>query len=209
MEKRWSKTEISHLKKHAASQTVEELAARFHTETSEVVSKMDELHLTAQKSAGSEIDVALKDFEAALDKINKKQWSDAKSLMEKVAAEADTAQMADRARQYIEICSRQEDTLSSDDPYLLAVFEKNRGNLDLALEACQGEKDDKSGRFAYLKASIQALAGEEDEALRLLDEAIGIEPKNRVHAYHDPDFRELQGREEFNDLVSLPSADQA
>ena len=76
------------------------------------------------------------------------------------------------------------------DPYLSAVFEKNNGNLEQALELCQQQgATDKDERYTYLMASIQALAGAEDEALDLLQAAIRLEPKNRVHAYHDPGLR--------------------
>ena len=204
MDKRWSKTEISHLKKHAANSSVEELARRFHTDTTAVRDKLEKLHLAANNDAGAEGDVALEEFEAGLEKIQAKQWDEAKTLFESVATKADHSQLADRARQYIEICLRQQETLSTADPYLLAVFEKNRGNLEAALAICQQEDSASVPHFAYLKASVEALAGNEEEALTQLQAAIELDPKNRVYAFHDPDFRNLHGLDEFSDLMAMP-----
>ncbi len=203
MDKRWSKTEISHLKKNAASTSVEELAHRFHTDSSTVRDKLEELHLTASGDGGTEGEAALEEFEAGLEKIQAKQWDEAKSLFESVAATADHSQLADRARQYIEICLRQEEELSTEDPYLLAVFEKNRGNLDAALAICKEQGSNSSPQFAYLTASVEALAENEDQAIEQLRAAIELEPKNRVYAYHDPDFRNLHGVDEFTELMEL------
>ena len=203
MEKLWSKTEIAHLKRHANSQSLEELAQRFHTDTKTVQLKLEELGLTSGgASRGSDVDAALENYEKALAKLHEGAWGEAAKLFEAVIGEADHSQMIDRAQQNLVICQQRLDEGSiSEDPYLAAVFEKNRGNLDLALDHCRkGAAEDE--RFVYLEASIQALAGEEDQALDLLEKAIGLEPKNRVHAYHDPDFQDLQENEGFRGLLS-------
>jgi hypothetical protein len=68
----------------------------------------------------------------------------------------------------------------------------------VALELCKrGGRQGKDERFAYLAASIHALRGEHDDALKLLELATEMNPKNRIHAYHDPDFAALRGREGF------------
>lgn len=206
MEKLWSKTEIAHLKRHASTQSVEELAQRFHTDASSVRSKLESLNLTAQDGPSAESDAAMKAFEEGIEKLYAQKWDEAKASFEQVLNNADNAQLADRARQYIELCTAKQEDHTSDDPYLQAVFEKNRGNLNAALEICQQHGGNDSERFAYLMASIQAMAGEEDEAIRLLGDAIRLEPKNRVYAYHDPDFRDIQQREDFTELLELSAA---
>ena len=206
MEKLWSKTEIAHLKRHASTQSVEELAQRFHTDAASVRSKLESLNLTAQDGPSAESDAAMKAFEEGIEKLYAQQWGEAQACFEQALNNADSAQLADRARQYIELCNAKQEDHSSDDPYLQAVFEKNRGNLDAALEICQQNADDESERFAYLMASVQAMAGEEDEAIRLLKDAIRLQPKNRVYAYHDPDFRNLQQREDFAEMLELEAA---
>jgi tetratricopeptide (TPR) repeat protein len=207
MEKRWSKAEIAHLKRNADSQGAGELAQRFHTDAGTVRRKLEELGLGSAESA-SEAKAALEDFGKALEALHGGQFDQAAKLLESVVEGADNVQLADRARQHLEICrARMAEAADGGDPYLRAVFEKNNGNLDQALELCQQQKgaaDDE--RYAYLMASIRALTGDQDEALKLLRTSIRLEPKNRIHAYHDPDFEPLRGRDEFARLVRNASA---
>ncbi len=203
MEKRWSKAEVAHLKRNFESHSIEELAQRFHTTVDAVRGKLDALGLGSADTSAEAAEAVLSDFSQALELLHAQKFEQAGELFEKVAASADGIQLADRARQHLAICRAQTEKAAEDsDPYLRAVFEKNNGNFEQALEICQ--QHDASGsddRFAYLMASIQALAGAEDEAIGLLETAIRLEPKNRVHAYHDPDFEALQGSEEFVQLT--------
>ncbi|MCP3963137.1 MAG: hypothetical protein GY719_35300 [bacterium] len=206
MSKRWSKAELAHLKRYAESQSLEELAQRFHTDTESVRQKLEDLGLAGAGTSSADAEAALASFQEALELLHQKKWAKAAKLLEKTAAAAEDIHLADRARQHLEICRQQTDKTKDDaDPYLRAVFEKNRGNLDEALALCKKQRGAaKEERYAYLMASIQALSGSEDEALTLLEDAIRLEPKNRVHAYHDPDFLALHGREEFTQLVQAP-----
>ncbi len=203
MEKRWSKAEIAHLKRNAESQSLGELAQRFHTDADVVRRKLDELGLGVADSGADADEAAIKGLNRALELLHEKKYEQATEVLEDVAAGADSMQLADRARQYLAICrSETAETADDADPYLRAVFEKNNGNLERALELCKEQKAaDGDGRYAYLMASIQALAGAEDEALKHLETAIRLEPRNRVHAYHDPDFEALQVRDEFAELT--------
>lgn len=206
MEKRWSKTELTHLKRHANSQSAEELAQRFHTDAETVRRKIEELHLDGLAASSAETDEELRHFEDALRAIYSQEWATAIEILEKLEAAADQSQLIDRVRQYLEICRERVDGTAEDaDPYLQAVFEKNRGNLEKALEICQRHGSNEEERFLYLEASIRALDGAEEKALELLVNAIHLEPKNRVHAYHDPDFQHLRGKEEFANLLSSSS----
>ena len=204
MEKRWSKTELSYLKKNA-EQSLEELAQRFHTDNETVRRKLEELGLLNQGGGGG-ADAALEQYEAALELLYAGKWDKAAELLETVVADADHLQLSDRARQSLGICKAkltEAEDGNGGDPYLRAVIEKNQGNLERALELCRaGGDSQKDEKFAYLEASIQALAGETEEALKLLETAVDLEPKNRVHAYHDPDFQELRGNEELSKLLS-------
>jgi tetratricopeptide (TPR) repeat protein len=208
MGKRWSKAEIAHLKRNADSQSVEELAQRFHTDTDAVRRKLEELGLGSAESSSKAGAEALEDFGKALELLYGNEYAAAAELLEKVIANADSDQLADRARQHLEICrSRTAAETEQGDPYLRAVFEKNNGNLEQALKLCRQQKPAAGDeRYAYLMASIRALAGDEDEALGLLEKAIRLEPKNRVYAYHDPDFEMLHARDEFTQLVQGATA---
>jgi tetratricopeptide (TPR) repeat protein len=90
------------------------------------------------------------------------------------------------------------------DPFLQAVFEKNRGNLAAALDLCRKEgREQKDERFAYLAASIHAVEGRLEEAVQALSRAIELNPRNRVHAYHDPDFAEIRRDRDHRQLFGL------
>ncbi len=203
MEKRWSKTETSYLKRHAQRSNLEDLARRLHTDVETVKRKLIELNLLSEGSSRSDSGSVLDDYAEALRLLNEEQWSPAAERLERVVAGTDNLQLADRARQSLEVCrQRQAAETPAKDRYLRAVFEKNRGHLEVALELCLGGKVDKEERYAYLAASIQALTGAEKEALSHLATAIRLDPKNRVHAYHDPDFQALRGGEGFSSLLA-------
>ena len=208
MDKRWSKAEIAHLKRNAESQSAEELAQRFHTDSDAVRRKLEELGLGSADASTEAAEAVIADFGKALELLHGGKYPQAAELLEQVADNAEDIQLADRARIHLEICrSRAAEDTENGDPYLRAVFEKNNGNLKQALKLCRQQKaEDADERYAYLMASIQALAGADDEALGLLEAAIRLEPKNRVHAFHDPDFESLRGNEEFAQLVQAASA---
>lgn len=209
MAKRWSKTEIAHLKRNAEKQSLEELAQRFHTDTDEVKAKMEELGLGSGSGGDEARDAALEEFEKGLEHLYASRWKKAAKGMEKVIEDADQPELVDRARQYLAICeTRQQDDSEFDDPYLEAVMAKNDGDLETAekLIEKQGKKVEKEEKFAYLMASVKALAGDADDALKLLGKAIELDRRNRVQAFHDPDFAELREREEFDELLEAPQA---
>ena len=202
MEKRWSKTEVAYLKRHAQSGSLEDFARRLHTDVETVRQKLTELNLLSEGSS-SDARAAIDDYALALSLLHEEQWGEAAERLEKVVAAADSPQLADRARPSLTVCRRRLEAASPPkDGYLQAVFEKNRGNLEKALELCPAKKVKTEERYAYLAASIQALSGAEEEALDHLTTAIRLEPKNRVHAYHDPDFQALRDRAGFSSLVA-------
>jgi tetratricopeptide (TPR) repeat protein len=200
MEKLWSKTEIAHLKRHVATQRLEELAQRFHTDIETVKRKIKELGL-AGSGEPEAVDSAVDRYKEALEALHAKNWTEADRLLALVVAEADTQQMAERARQYRAVCRQHLEKAepAAVDPYLEAVVLKNEGRYAQALKLVEAGAADE--RSLYLRASLLALTGSDDEALALLGKAIELEPANRVHAYHDPDFKSLRGREGFQSLL--------
>jgi tetratricopeptide (TPR) repeat protein len=157
-------------------------------------------------------DPALDALTQGLAALQAKDWAKAVKLFEEVVRESDRPEVRDRARQYL-TASRQKAQGgegekpakgAEPDPYLLAVYEKNRGNLKEALEISRkGGRDQKDERFAYLTASVHAIEGRWDEAIQALTKAIELTPKNRVHAFHDPDFAELRKNRDLRPLFGL------
>lgn len=159
-------------------------------------------------------DPALDAFAKGLAALQKKQWSQAAEHLEKAIAETDLPELKDRARQLL-AATRREQTgpagegkgkskPAEEDPFLQAVFEKNRGDLKAALELCRkAGRDQKDDRFAYLAASIQAVEGRLDEAVQTLTRAIELNSRNRVHAFHDPDFAEIRRNRDYRHVFGL------
>jgi tetratricopeptide (TPR) repeat protein len=154
-------------------------------------------------------DPSLDAYTQGLAALQKKQWAQAVELFTKSINAADRAEVKDRARQLLAAAQQHlgaanpADTpkpkKSDEDPFLLAVFEKNRGNLAAALELCKrGGREHKDERFAYLAASVHALEGRLDEAVEVLGRAIEMNATNRVHAFHDPDFAELRRNRDYH-----------
>ncbi|HEY2294709.1 MAG TPA: hypothetical protein VGM86_28745 [Thermoanaerobaculia bacterium] len=155
-------------------------------------------------------DPALDALTQGLAALQAKDWAKAVERFEEAVRESDRPEVRDRARQYL-LASRQKAQGEKPaakgaeaDPYLQAVYEKNRGNLEEALEISRkGGRDQKDERFAYLTASLHAIEGRWDEATQALTKAIELNPKNRIHAFHDPDLAELRKNRDLRPLFGL------
>ncbi|MEM9290304.1 MAG: hypothetical protein AAGD01_01325 [Acidobacteriota bacterium] len=141
----------------------------------------------------------------ALEQLGQGKIAAARADFEKVVAESDLREVVDRARQMLLVCdSKESGELSVEDPYLAAVYHKNRGDLDSALELSRdGGRHLENGTWAFLEASILALQEQDEEAVEALRRAVSLEPSSRVHAYHDPDFGGLRRRAELDDLFEV------
>ncbi len=202
MAKRWSKTELAYLQQHAHQKSPQQLAEHLSTDALAVQQKLSELGLLLGSAVAP--DPALDLFTQAWQLVHQREWQQASTLLQQVVATADSPQLVDRARLFLNRCEREVITgANSGDPYLRAVLAKNCGDLRTALELCLAHGDaTQDERFAYLLASIQTLGGNLEEAIKNLRTAVRLEPRNRVHAYHDPDFYALRSREEFALLLA-------
>jgi tetratricopeptide (TPR) repeat protein len=208
MAKRWKKEDVTYLKRYARKKKLEELAERFKTDSETVQKKLDELNILALDSPPKAHAVdpdMLKLYEQGLKAFHQKKWKASADFFARTLDSTDQVEFADRARRYVEMCRQQLEAESSaprdSDPFLLAVFERNRGNFDEALEICgRGGRETKDERFAYLAASLLAVMGKEDKAAQMLAQAIEMNPKNRIHAYHDSDFDALRESSEHKQL---------
>jgi tetratricopeptide (TPR) repeat protein len=161
------------------------------------------------KAATSAVDPVLATFHKALEALHGRNWAQAAGLFESVIQETDVPELRERARQYLAACRLQEQKAQGEqpapdeDPYLRAVYEKNRGNYAAALDLVKKNGGDKDERFAYLAASIHAAEGRKDEAAKTLTRAVELNAKNRVHAFHDPDFADLRRDPEHRQIFGL------
>jgi tetratricopeptide (TPR) repeat protein len=208
MAKSWKDSDLDYLKRYAASKTLKQLAQRFGADDDAVAAKLGELELTSKdgKPEGAGADPVVELYEEGLKALYAGSWKKAASKLEKVVAEGDQVELQERARQLLVACRRHlaEGEGAEVDPYDEAVMAKNRGDRDTALELCKrGGRSKKDERFAFLAASVMALAGDPDGAAEALAQAIELEPKNRVHAFHDPDFAPLRADREHAHLFGL------
>jgi tetratricopeptide (TPR) repeat protein len=209
MAKRWKKEEETYLKRYAGDRHVAELAERFKTDAATVLIKLKELDLEALDSvepAPLEGSHQLAVFERALKALHAGKWKQAAEGFEKVIADGDQHDLINRAKRYQAIAAEKLEgalEVEAEDPYLQAVYERNRGNFDVALSiASAGGRRAKDPRFAYLVASIHVSLGELDEAAQYLETAIELDPMSRVHAVNDADFAALRAETDYADLFA-------
>lgn len=206
MAKEWTSKETAYLKRYAATKSIADLAQRVEASEKDVRAKMTALGLRASEGEvhGSRLgkEPLLEVYEEALKALYGGKRAEAEKLFGRVIEECDQPELTERARQLLAAARRPEkDAPESGDHFLVAVYEKNRGNYSRSLEiAKQGGRSGKDERFAYLEASIHALEERLDEAAKTLDRAIEMNPKNRVHAFHDPDFAALRDSGEHGDV---------
>ena len=207
MAKRWKAEEITYLKRYAKRRTLEELAERFRTDSTEVQSKLTQLGLAAKNSVAPvnlATDPLVKLFEKGVRAFHRGKHEEARKILEEVITGTDIPDLAQRARRYLAVCNehlQSEKSAEDEDPFLAAVYERNRGNLEGALELCsRGGRQSKDERFAYLAAALHSLKGDLDQAAKFLSLAVEMNPVNRVRALHDSDFAALESDPEHSRL---------
>lgn len=216
MAKRWKKEELTYLKRYAKQRHVAELAERFKTDAATVLLKLKELEIEALDSvepAPLEGSHQLALFERALKALHAEKWKDAAAAFDKVIEESDQPDLINRARRYLTIARERLEgvaEVTADDPYLQAVYERNRGNFDEALSiASAGGRRSKDPRFAYLVASIYVAQGDLEQAAEFLGTAIELDPMSRVHAFNDAEFTALREHPDLGaELFAMPEDDE-
>jgi tetratricopeptide (TPR) repeat protein len=190
MSKRWQKVEIAFLKKHTGDKSLAQLAERLHTDPATVAAKLEELRGGGAKAAAV-ID-SVDHYKDGMAALYAGEWERAATLLESVTSEG-YGELAARAAQFAAVARQRMADAPPEDPWLRAVYEKNRGHYDDALAVCADEgRCESDGRFAYLAAVLQTLRGDLDAARGHLERAVALDPHNRAHALHDPDLRPLR-----------------
>src|SRR5215203_5161024 len=143
----------------------------------------------------------------ALAALQSKDWKKAAERLEQAVELADRPELRHRASQFLAACRQRAGEggeTEQVDPFLQAVYEKNRGDHQAALEISRkGGRDQKDDRFAYLVAAIHAAEDRIEEAAQALAKAVELNSKNRIHAFHDPDFAELRKNRDYRPLFGL------
>ena len=206
MAKRWKQAETTYMKRYSAKRRVTELAERFGTDADTVRAKLDEMDLEAidHQKLEAQPDPGIGPLEKGVKALYAKKYAQAKKHLAEAESTAGQSDVANRARRYLAMVrSQMEKTKTAADPYLEAVYERNRGNFAAALEICsRGGRQSKDDRFAHLAASIYAATDEPEKAARFLELAIQLNPRNRVLAFHDSDFDALREDPQYAELFS-------
>jgi tetratricopeptide (TPR) repeat protein len=191
MSKRWQKVEIAYLKKHAGDKALAHLAGRFHTDEATVAAKLEELADGGSAKAAAVTD-AVVHYQQGLEALYAGQWERAATLLETVAGD-NAGELSARAGQFAAVARQRLAEAPPEDPWLRAVYEKNRGRFAEAMAMCRDDgRCESDGRFAYMAAVLHTLQGDLESGRAHLERAVVLDPHNRAHALHDPDLRPLR-----------------
>jgi tetratricopeptide (TPR) repeat protein len=155
-------------------------------------------------------EAAVAEFQLASELFAKKQFAEAKSLFDSVAATAtaDEPILADRSRTYASICARQtaSPVAGGDDAeslYHRGVLATNAGRLDEAwslLDKATALRPS-DGSIFYARASVRGLQGNVEGAASELKKALAIDPTFRFQAASDSDFDRVRDEAAFIDVI--------
>jgi len=146
-------------------------------------------------------------YEAGLRALQERKFDRAKSLFEKVVAGL-SKELADRASMHLNICNQNLNRAgttfkSPEEHYDYAVSLSNLGDYENArshLEKLQ-KQHPKADYVLYGLAALDALEGRSMDAMKHLDEAIRLNPANRIQARNDSDFQTLFDDPRFTELL--------
>lgn len=223
MNKKWSDDDSSWLKANFGRMDVQSLSHTLGFPLAEVEVRIKQLKLVhdgsgagrkapvTMKEAVRELSAARRDYERAIELFHRRRLDDAGDRFEEILEKhPDEKEIVDRSRMYLAACrngSRNNHEPASGEPeelYHAAVYEKNRGNVDRALELLRksAARRDGDGRVHYLAACCHALAGDMDQALANLKKAIAVDGQNRIQARLETDLSSLRGTPGFTELVA-------
>ncbi|MBI2683299.1 MAG: tetratricopeptide repeat protein [Acidobacteriales bacterium] len=150
---------------------------------------------------------AVQNFEAAMKALQGQKFDRAKALLEKVM-EGPSKEHAERARVYLNICVQHlarttTNFRTPEEHYDYAVALMN--NLDYNGARSHLEKilrqHPKADYAVYGLAVLECLQSRVEESLRRLEQAIKLNPNNRIQARNDSDFVNMADDPRFTELI--------
>ncbi len=221
MVKRWAESDLRFLKDNADKMDVQILADRLGARIEEVEIRLEKLGLKSSETAPSgkklsslremfkHSEAARKEYEKGVAALQKKKFEEAEKHFRSLLGEfGDERERADRARLYLAVCEKRKKPAKpapaeGDDPYYAALLEKNRGNLEAAVEHLKRpSRKNGDGRTAFLLACCYARMNDGESALDQLKRAITEDESNRARAARDSDFDALRESPEFQKLTA-------
>jgi tetratricopeptide (TPR) repeat protein len=150
---------------------------------------------------------AYREFEHAVGYVYKKDYARAKNaletLMQKRASDRD---LIDRVRVYLNVCEARlggTTRRQAGDAYMQALVEYNEGEYEKAIELLSNARGGGADRSSvlYLHACAHLAHGNREEGLKLLRDAVQLDPDNRYRALNDPDLEEIRTDDDFLDAL--------
>lgn len=219
MTKRWTEAELRFLRDNATKMSPQALADALSVRIDELEKKLDRLGTPASLEAPRKAQTvrelsrhtenARKEYDRGVAALQRKKIEEAeRHFLELTQKYAEEKELVDRARVYLAVCERQRNSSANslsepEDFYYAAVLEKNRGNVDGAIEHLKrAARKNGGGKVDFLLACCYAQRGESDSALEYLKRAIGEDQRNRILARHDSDFDPVRDSPEFQELMA-------
>jgi len=219
---KWTEDDARWLKANYGRMDSQTLSRKLGLSLEDLEKKVKQLKLVAHepdkarkapaslKEAVRESSATRKEYEKAIDLFHKRHFDEAARKFEDlIVKHPDEKEFLDRARMYLTACrnGKKGKASAGDSPeeiYHAAVFEKNRGNVEKALELLRKNagKKDGDGRGHYLAACCFALQGDAEQALQALKKAIAADDQNRIQARLEADLSVLRGTQGFTELVA-------
>lgn len=220
--RKWTDDDARWLKANHGRMDAQTLSKKLGLSLEELEKKVKQLKLQAAepekarkapaslKEAAREFSAARKDYERAIELFHKRHFEEAARRFEElIEKHPDEKEFLDRARMYLAACRNGKKSKASaaetpEEIYHAAVFEKNRGNVERALDLLKKSagKKDGDGRVHYLAACCFALMGDLDQSLQSLKKAIAADDQNRIQARLEADLTPLRGTQGFTELVA-------
>lgn len=220
--RKWTEDDTRWLKANFGRMDLQTLSKELGQPLEELGKRIRQMKLTGQepervrkapaslKEAVRESSAARKEYEKAIELFHKRHFDEAARRFEDlIVKHPDEKEFLDRARMYLGACRNEKKTkgptaAEPEELYHAAVFEKNRGNIEKALELLRRNtgRRDGDGRVHYLTACCFALQGDAEQALQSLKKAIAADDHNRIQARLEADLATLRGTQGFAELVA-------
>jgi tetratricopeptide (TPR) repeat protein len=193
--------------KHGANAANSKKTSIVMTQSGRVVKMPNHPQQKPSLSQDPRLQQVVQNYEAGLKSLHERKFDKAKALFEKVIA-GQSKEFAQRAAMHLNICNQNLNRAgtsfkSPEEHYDYAISLSNSGDYEGArthLERLQ--KQYAAADYVwYGLAALDALQGKAMEAMKNLEQAIKLNPANRIQARNDTDFQGLFDDPRFTELL--------
>ena len=151
-------------------------------------------------------------YEKGLKALQRKNYHSAATAFSQVLERfPEERELHERAHLYLNVCVRETDQKgkkpkSVDERILAATLALNRRNFEEALSLLRRSalSYPKHDHIQYMLALAHALGNNVETAAAHLEQAIALNPDNRLQAKQEPDFDSIRRTQPFLDAIKMP-----